>query len=417
MQIVAVTDPMQLGFYRQAMIGIRVSGDVREIADRLGGAARGRLRGAHRRQFDLLVEVVCENDDDLIELLNAEIRTLPGVAVDRDVRLPEAPQAVLQLGYPLGTGSPRRGEIMTVTDQLVPGSAPLDAEGAALQQKAAATTSGCTSPARACSRSTACRSSSAARATTSGTDRGKQYIDGLSGLFVVNAGHGRRRLAEAAAKQAERARVLPDLVVRAPLRHRPRRPARRRGARRPEPRVLLAPAAARPSRPRSSSPSTTGSSSASPTKHKVISRAVAYHGTPHGALAHHRHPGDEGDVRAAHARRVPGAEHELSTAPRRWAHRRIRRRSAAGPPTASRSMILFEGPETVAAVFLEPVQNAGGCFPPPPGYFQRVRADLRQVRRAARLRRGHLRVRPHRRDLRLRRLRLRARHDHLREGA
>jgi adenosylmethionine-8-amino-7-oxononanoate aminotransferase len=42
-------------------------------------------------------------------------------------------------------------------------------------------------------------------------------------------------------------------------------------------------------------------------------------------------------------------------------------------------------------VFLEPVQNAGGCFPPPPGYFQRVPRDLRRVRRAAGLGRGHLR--------------------------
>ena len=50
-----------------------------------------------------------------------------------------------------------------------------------------------------------------------------------------------------------------------------------------------------------------------------------------------------------------------------------RRRSAAGPPTRSSEAILCEGPETVAAVFLEPVQNSGGCFPPPPGYFQRVR--------------------------------------------
>ena len=54
--------------------------------------------------------------------------------------------------------------------------------------------------------------------------------------------------------------------------------------------------------------------------------------------------------------------------------------------------ILREGPETVAAVFLEPVQNAGGCFTPPPGYWQRGARDLRPLRRAARLRRGHLRA-------------------------
>lgn len=79
MQIVAVTDPMQLGFYRQAMIGIRVSGDVREISDRLAALPSVDYVVLTAGTFDLLVEVVCENDDDLIELLNAEIRTLPGV--------------------------------------------------------------------------------------------------------------------------------------------------------------------------------------------------------------------------------------------------------------------------------------------------------------------------------------------------
>ena len=79
MQIVAVTDPMQLGFYRQAMIGIRVSGDVREIADRLAALPAIDYVVLTAGTFDVLAEVVCENDDDLIELLNAEIRTLPGV--------------------------------------------------------------------------------------------------------------------------------------------------------------------------------------------------------------------------------------------------------------------------------------------------------------------------------------------------
>jgi Lrp/AsnC family transcriptional regulator for asnA, asnC and gidA len=79
MQIVAVTDPMQLGFYRQAMIGIRISGDVREIGDRLAALPAVDYVVLTAGTFDLLVEVVCENDDDLIELLNAEIRTLPGV--------------------------------------------------------------------------------------------------------------------------------------------------------------------------------------------------------------------------------------------------------------------------------------------------------------------------------------------------
>jgi Lrp/AsnC family transcriptional regulator for asnA, asnC and gidA len=79
MQIVAVTDPLQLGFTRQAMIGIRVSGDVRVVADRLAEVAAIDYVVLTAGTFDLLVEVVCENDDDLLELVNTDIRSLPGV--------------------------------------------------------------------------------------------------------------------------------------------------------------------------------------------------------------------------------------------------------------------------------------------------------------------------------------------------
>ena len=78
--------------------------------------------------------------------------------------------------------------------------------------------------------------------------------------------------------------------------------------------------------------------------------------------------------------------------------------------------IEFEGPDTVAAVFLEPVQNSGGCFPPPPGYFERVREICDQYDVLLVSDEVDLRVRPDRRDVRLRGLRLPARHDHLREG-
>ncbi|PTT22645.1 AsnC family transcriptional regulator [Microbacterium sp. HMWF026] len=79
LQIVAVTDPLQLGFARQAMIGVRVSGDTRVAA-----AAMTELPGvtyvvSTAGSFDLLVEVVCESDDDLIDLLNDRIRSLPDV--------------------------------------------------------------------------------------------------------------------------------------------------------------------------------------------------------------------------------------------------------------------------------------------------------------------------------------------------
>ena len=79
MQVVAVTDPMQLGFYRQAMIGIRVTGDTTVLAAQLSALPSVDYVVLTAGSFDILVEVVCENDDDLIMLLNKEIRALPGV--------------------------------------------------------------------------------------------------------------------------------------------------------------------------------------------------------------------------------------------------------------------------------------------------------------------------------------------------
>lgn len=78
-QIVAVTDPMQLGFYRQAMIGIRVSGDTRIVADKLAEIPAVDYVVLTAGTFDILAEVVCEDDDELIALLNSEIRALEGV--------------------------------------------------------------------------------------------------------------------------------------------------------------------------------------------------------------------------------------------------------------------------------------------------------------------------------------------------
>ena len=79
MQVVAVTDPMQLGFYRQAMIGIRASGDTRLLADALAAIPAVDYVVLTAGSFDILAEVVCENDDDLIDLLNSQIRALEGV--------------------------------------------------------------------------------------------------------------------------------------------------------------------------------------------------------------------------------------------------------------------------------------------------------------------------------------------------
>ncbi|MEU8375406.1 aspartate aminotransferase family protein [Micromonospora sp. NPDC048894] len=199
--------------------------------------------------------------------------------------------------------------------------------------------------------------------------QGRRYLDGLAGLFVVNAGHGRTELAEAAAKQAAELAYFPLWSYAHPKA------------------VELAEKIA------SLTPGdlnrvffTTGGSEAvetawklarayfkrtgRPNKHKVVSRYLAYHGTSMGALSITGLPGIKNDFEPL----VPGGikvpntnfyrapEHgDSPEAFGRWAADEIRR------------AIEREGPDTVAAVFLEPLQNSGGCFPPPPGYFQQVR--------------------------------------------
>jgi len=198
---------------------------------------------------------------------------------------------------------------------------------------------------------------------------GRSYLDGLAGLFTVQAGHGRREMAEAAARQMEQLPYFPIWSYAHP------------------PAIELA------SRLADYAPGdlnkvffTTGGGEAvetawklakqyfkltgKPMKHKVISRAVAYHGTPQGALSITGIP----DAKKYFEPLVPGAHKVPNTnfyrAPEhgddlvafgRWAADQIE------------FAIEMEGPDTVAAVFLEPVQNSGGCFPPPPGYFERVR--------------------------------------------
>lgn len=79
MQIVAVTDPLRLGFSRQAMIGIKCTGDVSEIAEALSQISSIDYVVLTAGSFDIMVEVVCEDDDHLIALLNQRIRNIPGV--------------------------------------------------------------------------------------------------------------------------------------------------------------------------------------------------------------------------------------------------------------------------------------------------------------------------------------------------
>ncbi|GAA4292278.1 aspartate aminotransferase family protein [Actinomadura luteofluorescens] len=198
---------------------------------------------------------------------------------------------------------------------------------------------------------------------------GRRYLDGLAGLFTVQAGHGREELAQAAAKQAAELAYFPIWSYAHP---KAVELAERLAALAPGDlnRVFF----------------TTGGGDAvesawklakhyfkltgKPGKHKVISRAVAYHGTPHGALSITGLPG----LKAPYEPLVPSGFRVPNTNIYRAAQHRDDP-EAFGRWAADRieEAIEFEGADTVAAVFLEPVQNAGGCFPPPPGYFERVR--------------------------------------------
>ncbi|CAN5268574.1 Lrp/AsnC family transcriptional regulator [soil metagenome] len=79
MQVVAVTDPLELGFARQAMIGIRVCGELEPIADAVAELDEVDYVVITAGSYDLLVEVVCESDDALLHVLSSKIRTLENV--------------------------------------------------------------------------------------------------------------------------------------------------------------------------------------------------------------------------------------------------------------------------------------------------------------------------------------------------
>ncbi|MFO7589363.1 MAG: Lrp/AsnC family transcriptional regulator [Acidimicrobiia bacterium] len=78
-QIVAVTDPLMLGFRRMAMIGLRIEGDLRDAADTISSIPEVDYVVIVGGSFDLMLEVVCEDDDHLLSLLNDKIRAIPGV--------------------------------------------------------------------------------------------------------------------------------------------------------------------------------------------------------------------------------------------------------------------------------------------------------------------------------------------------
>ncbi|KNB51239.1 Lrp/AsnC family transcriptional regulator [Streptomyces caatingaensis] len=79
MQIVAVTDPLTVGLRRQAMVGVNVDGDLDPVADALTAMDEVEYVVVTAGSFDLLIEIVCEDDEHLLDVINKRVRTLPGV--------------------------------------------------------------------------------------------------------------------------------------------------------------------------------------------------------------------------------------------------------------------------------------------------------------------------------------------------
>jgi adenosylmethionine-8-amino-7-oxononanoate aminotransferase len=188
-------------------------------------------------------------------------------------------------------------------------------------------------------------------------DKGKTYIDGLAGLFTTQVGHGRTELADAAHKQMKELGFFPNWSFQHP--------------RSLELAAKIADIA--PGDLNSSFFVSSGSeavetviklarqyhkANGEPGRYKIISRDVAYHGTTMGALS---------------VTGLPGFKAPFEPLPSGFFHVRNTQQDPEGAADAIEQMIETEGPELVAAVILEPVQNAGGCLVPPPDYWKRVR--------------------------------------------
>jgi adenosylmethionine-8-amino-7-oxononanoate aminotransferase len=198
---------------------------------------------------------------------------------------------------------------------------------------------------------------------------GNRYLDGLAGLFVSQLGHGRTEIVEAMADQAQRLAYFPLWTYTHPT-----------AIRLAERLAALAPGDI------NRAFFTTGGSEAvesafklvrqyfklagEPTRHKVVSRQLSYHGTSMGALS----ITGLADIKAPFEPLVPGTAKAANTNRYRCHLCRHADACTLGCAEDIEQVILREGPETVAAVYIEPVQNAGGCFTAPPGYFDEVRA-------------------------------------------
>ncbi|GHJ58046.1 aspartate aminotransferase family protein [Nocardioides sp. OK12] len=205
--------------------------------------------------------------------------------------------------------------------------------------------------------------------------KGRRYLDGLAGLFVSQLGHGRTDLAETAAKQAAELAFHPLWSYAHPTAI---QLAEKIAGHAPGDlnRVFFTSGGGEAVETAWKLAKNYFKLTGKPMKHKVISRAIAYHGTTQGALSITGLPG----LKAQFEPLVPSTFRVPNTNAYRADEMTGGFLDGSDPEAFGRwaadqigIAIENEGADTVAAVFLEPVQNAGGCFPPPPGYFQRVR--------------------------------------------
>jgi adenosylmethionine-8-amino-7-oxononanoate aminotransferase len=199
---------------------------------------------------------------------------------------------------------------------------------------------------------------------------GRKYLDALSGLFVVQVGHGRAEMADVAAAQARKLAYFPIWSYAHPTAI---ELADRLAAEAPGDlnKVFFSSGGAESVETAWKIAKQYFKLTGKPAKTKVISRAIAYHGTTQGALSITGVPG----FRQPFEPLVPGASRVPNTNFYRAPEHVADDEKQFGLWAANRveEAILYEGPDTVAAVFVEPVQNAGGCIPAPPGYFERLR--------------------------------------------
>ena len=195
-------------------------------------------------------------------------------------------------------------------------------------------------------------------------EHGNRYLDGLSALFCVNSGHGRTELGEAAARQVEE---LDFYIIWSYAHPRAIELAERIASLTPGDlnRVFFTSGGSEAVESAIKLARAYHQRTGNPRKHKFLTREIAYHGTTLGALQATGIPALRTDFEPL----VPGGMKAPNTNSYHWPEGR----DPLWAADQIEEKILFEGPETVAAVILEPLQNAGGCIPPQDGYFQRVR--------------------------------------------